>query len=56
VRHGRVLHKSLRQELLTTEDVMMKLREHGIEELAQVKHAYMESDGEVSVIKYRERS
>ena len=51
VRHGRVLRKHLAQEMLTMEDLLGKLREHGIETLDQVKHVYMESDGAISVIK-----
>jgi uncharacterized membrane protein YcaP (DUF421 family) len=51
VRHGRVLHKNLAQEMLTVEDLQGKLREHGVETLDQVKHVYMESDGTISVIK-----
>jgi uncharacterized membrane protein YcaP (DUF421 family) len=51
VRHGRPLHRNLAQEMLTMEDLMSKLREHGIEHLDQVKHVYMEGDGAISVIK-----
>jgi uncharacterized membrane protein YcaP (DUF421 family) len=51
VRHGRVLQRNLRQEMLTMDDLMSKLRQHGVEELVEVKHAYMETDGEISVIK-----
>ena len=51
IRHGRVLQRNLRQEMLTIEDLMGKLREKGVDGLDQVKHAYMESDGTISVIK-----
>ena len=51
MRHGRVLHKHLAQEMLTMEDLIGKLREQGIETLDQVKHVYVESDGVISVIK-----
>lgn len=51
IEHGRLLHRNLRQEFLTVDDVMSKLREKGIDQLAMVKKAYMESDGEFSVIK-----
>jgi uncharacterized membrane protein YcaP (DUF421 family) len=51
VRHGRVLHRNLAQEMLTMEDLMSKLREHGVDHLDQVKHVYMEGDGTISVIK-----
>lgn len=51
IRHGRVVHRNLVQEMLTMDDLMSKLREQGVERLDQVKHAYMESDGTISVIK-----
>jgi uncharacterized membrane protein YcaP (DUF421 family) len=38
---------------MTGEDLMAKLREHGISRLAEVRHAYMESDGEITVIKQK---
>lgn len=52
VRRGRVLKGSLRQEMLTEDDLMSKLREHGIENVAQVKKAYIEGDGSVTVIRF----
>jgi uncharacterized membrane protein YcaP (DUF421 family) len=51
VRDGKMLRRNMRRELLTTDDLMSALREHGIEELADVKSAAMETDGEISVIK-----
>ncbi|HEX5126148.1 MAG TPA: YetF domain-containing protein [Rhodocyclaceae bacterium] len=52
VREGRVLHRNLRRELLTVHELMAKLRESGVENIAQVRRAYMESDGTISVIKH----
>lgn len=51
VHHGRVLHGNLRSEFLTTDELMGKLREKGVESLEQVKFARLESNGEVSVTK-----
>lgn len=48
---GRILHRNLRQELMSTSDLMGKLREKGVERPEQVKRAYMESDGTITVIK-----
>jgi uncharacterized membrane protein YcaP (DUF421 family) len=52
VRHGRFLLQNLRRERLTAEEVMSRLREQGIAHLRQVRHAYMESDGQISVIRH----
>jgi uncharacterized membrane protein YcaP (DUF421 family) len=51
ISEGRMLRANMRRELVTTEELLGKLREHGIENLAEVKTAYMESDGEISVIR-----
>ena len=51
VHRGRVLHKHLRHEFVSEEELRAKLREQGVAEYAQVEKAYMESDGKVSVVK-----
>jgi uncharacterized membrane protein YcaP (DUF421 family) len=53
IRNGSLVVHNLSKELLTQEEVLVKLREQGIENLEDVKVAYLESDGTVSVIKYR---
>jgi uncharacterized membrane protein YcaP (DUF421 family) len=49
--NGRFVHRNLRREFLSVEDVQSKLRENGVEDAKQVKAAYLESDGAISVIK-----
>jgi len=51
VRQGRILRGNLKRELMTVEDLKSELRQNGVEDLAQVKAAYMESDGTISVIR-----
>jgi uncharacterized membrane protein YcaP (DUF421 family) len=51
VRDGRILRRNLRHEFVTEDELQSKLREHGIDDVRQVAKAYMEPDGEVSVIK-----
>jgi len=51
VRDGRILHRNLRIEFVSEAELRAKLREHGITDPAEVKAAYMESDGAVSVIR-----
>ena len=50
---GRILHRNLRREFMNVADLRAKLREHGVEDIRAVRAAYMESDGEVSVITRR---
>jgi uncharacterized membrane protein YcaP (DUF421 family) len=50
---GKVLRRHLRMELVNEEELRAKLREHGVTDYGEVEKAFMESDGEVSVIKRR---
>lgn len=51
VRDGRLLRRHLRLERVTEKELEAKLREHGVTDLAEVHKAYMEPDGQVTVIK-----
>ncbi len=51
VRHGKVLLHNLQQELLTTDELLSKLRAQGVEDVKVVRKAYMEPDGSISVLK-----
>ncbi len=48
---GRVLHRHLRIELMSESDLQTKLREHGVSDPRQVAKAYIEPDGQVTVLK-----
>lgn len=50
IRDGRMLRRNMAHELLTEEELMSAIRLEGLESLAQVKAAYMEGDGRISVI------
>jgi uncharacterized membrane protein YcaP (DUF421 family) len=51
VQSGKPLSRNLRREFITLEELREKLREQGIERLADVKVAYLEGDGQISVIR-----
>jgi uncharacterized membrane protein YcaP (DUF421 family) len=51
IRDGRVLRRALQEELMTEEELMTQLRLNGVEDVAEVKAAYLEGNGEISVIK-----
>lgn len=53
VSRGRFLHRNMRKEYVTEEDLNAKLREHGIDDVSKVKQAYMESDGTVTVVTFK---
>jgi uncharacterized membrane protein YcaP (DUF421 family) len=48
---GRVMRKVLGEELMTEDELMTQLRLNGVEEVDEVRAAYLEGNGEVSVIK-----
>jgi uncharacterized membrane protein YcaP (DUF421 family) len=48
--HGKIQRRNLRREFITEEELQAKLRSNGLESVTQVKLAYLESDGEISVI------
>ena len=50
IQDGKLLRKNMRSELITEDELKSQLREQGLEEWAEVKEAFMESDGNISVI------
>jgi uncharacterized membrane protein YcaP (DUF421 family) len=52
VKEGRLLWRNMRRELITEDELMTQLRRAGVEALNQVRAAYMEGDGHISVIPY----
>jgi uncharacterized membrane protein YcaP (DUF421 family) len=51
VRQGVMQLRNMRREFITEEELTQKLREQGIDTLADVKVAYLEGDGQISVIR-----
>ena len=51
VRDGKVNRRNLRKEMITMGDLAEQLREHGVEDVKQVKRCFLEADGHLSVIK-----
>jgi len=51
VRQGELVRENLRKELMNEQDVMAALRLQGVTDMREVKSAYMEVDGVVSVIR-----
>jgi uncharacterized membrane protein YcaP (DUF421 family) len=50
VRDGKPLHENLNSEGITDEELEAQLRLNGVEDVAKVKLATLEADGEVSVV------
>jgi uncharacterized membrane protein YcaP (DUF421 family) len=50
VRDGQILHRNLRSQLITKQDLLEQLREQGVESIDSIKKCYLESDGRMSVV------
>lgn len=50
VKNGRIIARNMRRELITESELMLQLRKQGIEKIEEVKMAFMETDGAISVI------
>ena len=51
IENGRVLWRHLRHEFVSEAELQSKLREHGVTDPSEVEKAYMEPDGQVTVLK-----
>lgn len=50
IEDGRLHREVMRRELMSRDEVMVQLRLHGIDDLAQVERAYLEPNGMISII------
>jgi uncharacterized membrane protein YcaP (DUF421 family) len=53
VDRGRILWRHMRLELLSRQELESKLREQGLDDLSQVEKAFIEPDGQITVVKRR---
>jgi uncharacterized membrane protein YcaP (DUF421 family) len=51
VRKGKLVRQNLGKEALTDQELLSHLRQQGVESLNEVKSAYLEDDGQISVIR-----
>ena len=55
VREGVENRRNMGRELITHEELMTQLRAHGIDELSEVRRAYMEGNGQITVLRADEQ-
>jgi len=53
VRDGQMIKRSMRREYISPEELMSELRQQGCKDLSDVQRAYIEPDGNISVLKRR---
>jgi uncharacterized membrane protein YcaP (DUF421 family) len=51
IENGRMLRHNMRQEFVSVDELMAELREQGVEDCLEVKAAYTEANGHISVIR-----
>ncbi|AIE83775.1 hypothetical protein OP10G_0407 [Fimbriimonas ginsengisoli Gsoil 348] len=51
IKNGQMLRRNMRQELITVDELMAHLREEGVDDVNSVRAAYMEGDGQISVLR-----
>jgi len=51
VENGRILHRNMRRELVTEDELHSHLRQQGIADVSEVDRVYMEQDGQFSVLR-----
>jgi uncharacterized membrane protein YcaP (DUF421 family) len=50
VRDGKMMRQNMKKELITEEELMSQIRQQGVDDVAEVKQAFIEGDGHVSVV------
>lgn len=55
IEDGKLLRRNMRAELITFEELMTQLREQGLEDCSEVKAAYVEADGQISILREKSR-
>jgi uncharacterized membrane protein YcaP (DUF421 family) len=56
IRDGNIIRRNLRKELLTEEELRSMVRESGYTEFGEIKEAFMEGDGQVSIVPFKKES
>jgi uncharacterized membrane protein YcaP (DUF421 family) len=51
VEDGRLLRHNMRQEMITSDELLSELRQQGFDDVAEIKRAFLEGNGEISVVR-----
>lgn len=52
IKDGQLQRRGMRKEYITDEELLAELRLNGVDDIAQVRRAYIEPNGNVSVLKF----
>jgi uncharacterized membrane protein YcaP (DUF421 family) len=51
IKNGRMIKRNIHKEMISEEEIFSAMREHEVENLADVKLSCLESDGKISIVK-----
>ncbi len=51
IKDGKIIRENMRRELIPEQKLRATLREHDIDDFSEVKEAYMESEGRISIVR-----
>lgn len=52
IKDGQTIPRNMRKEMLTADELISSLRLNGVDDIAQVRGAWVEGDGRLSVVKF----
>ncbi|HXV42703.1 MAG TPA: YetF domain-containing protein [Anaerolineae bacterium] len=52
VKDGQMIRQNMRREMITEGELMSQLHQQGLEDVSEIKAAYMEGDGNISIIPF----
>lgn len=55
IKDGKLIHRNMRRELITKDELMGNLRESGVDSISKVKEAWVENEGNLSVVPLEEK-
>ncbi len=54
IKRGKILRRNMRSEYITEEELEENIRKKGLEDISQVKHAFVEGDGKITIVPVEE--
>ncbi len=55
IQDGRLMHGNMRREMVTEDELLAVLRKKNVTDVSDVDSAYLEADGDISIIRKRRR-
>ncbi len=53
IQDGRMMRRNMRREMVTEEELFTAMRENNVRDVSSIRFAFLEADGDISIIKKR---